>query len=593
MSDSASPELALLESENQGEVTPAAGPVPRLWPALVILLLQLVTLGLTVTPSINNFLRFVLMMLGPAVCVLLFMAWLLLASRLQWRHRFLILSGQILSMVLIGPLLHESMYVAFWIYGAPLSIALITLMLWIASRWRSMPRTITTVAVVLTGASLFLVGRLDGFDGNYLPELRWRWTQPSELSILAEKSGESKTVEAPAELPAVTASDWPAFRGAGRDGIVTTAKLPVDWEANPLEEMWRAPVGPAWSSFASVGDRLYTQEQRGENELVVCYDASTGTEIWRRADNTRFNEVVSGSGPRATPTYADGKLFTLGGTALLNCLDAATGELKWQKELGQSGGGNTPIWGYSSSPAVVDSKVIVYTGGPKSGEMTAFDVETGDKLWSVDSPGMNYSSPHVATVAGRTLVLIAGPRKIIAADPASGEIAWQYKHNGDSNMGVVQPQVIDGKTLIIPFGDGAGVARIDVTREDDAWQVEHQWDSKHLKPSFNDFVYFKNHIYGFDQEIFACIDIEQGRRQWKGGRYGFGQVILFPQQSLLLVAAENGELVLLKATPDGHQELARLQAIQGKTWNHPMVSGNRLIVRNGAEAVCYRLPDAS
>jgi len=592
VSELKSPEVALIESgsspaDEPGETPPPA--VPRVWPAVLIVLLQACFMVLTITPSINNFSRFIAMMVGPAACLLLFMAWLLLLSRLQWRHRFLILSGMFLVLLLTAPLLHRSMYVVLWLYGMPLTMAVITLTLWLASRWNSTPRTITTLLAVLLAASPFQAARMEGFDGSYHPQFRWRWSQPADVRILAKKPGTSKTVAAATSLPPLTASDWPGFRGPHRDSRVTTAVLPTGWDKSPLEEMWRIPVGPAWSSFAGAGERLYTQEQRGGNELVVCYHADTGKEIWRRADLSKFNEVVSGSGPRATPTLAKGRVYTLGGKAILNCLDAATGKLIWQKDLGKDKE-PAPIWGYSASPLVFENSVMVYLGGPQSGQMLAFATADGKPLWSVDSPGMNYSSPHLATLAGKTCVLLAGTKKIMAIEPASGGIAWQYNHNGKSSMAVVQPHVIDGKSVIVPFGDGDGVARIDVELAGGKWKVKHVWDSKSLKPSFNDFVYFQDHLYGFDQEIFTCISLQNGRRKWKGGRYGFGQVMLFPDQSLLLVAAENGSLVLLKADPAKHQQLASMQAVEGKTWNHPMVLGNRLVVRNGVEAVCYKLP---
>ena len=271
----------------------------RLWPAFAILLIQLVTLALTVTPAINNALRFGIMMLGPAICVLLFAGWLFLFSRLRWRDRFAIFLGLVISGVVAGQLIDPSMGVALWIYGAPLAMMLTTTALWLGQRYSPSKRTMTVLATLVCGWSIFLAGRMEGFDGSYRPELRLRWSQSSEATLASEAANSSKRSDVAAPDLQADAMDWPGFRGATRNGHVRQLTIPTDWNTDPLRELWRIPVGPAWSSFAAVGDRLFTQEQRGENEVVVCYDATSGSEIWRHADIARFSEVVSGAGPRA------------------------------------------------------------------------------------------------------------------------------------------------------------------------------------------------------------------------------------------------------------------------------------------------------
>ncbi|MCA9123798.1 MAG: PQQ-like beta-propeller repeat protein [Planctomycetaceae bacterium] len=348
-------------------------------------------------------------------------------------------------------------------------------------------------------------------------------------------------------------------------------------------------MGPAWSSFAAVGNRLFTQEQRGDSEVVVCYDADSGVEIWRHADVARFSEVVSGAGPRATPTFHDRRLYTLGGQGLLSCLDASSGELQWNRDLMEEFEAPLPMWGFSASPLVIDDLVIVYVGASNGRGLVAFDRKTGESEWQIASSGMNYSSAQLVTLVERPLILCASTAKLVAVDPATGTVAWEYEHSGQRSMAIVQPQQISAKSVIVPFGDGGGVARIDLQMVDDVWQLTERWRSNNLKPSFNDFVYYNGHLYGFDQHIFTCIDAETGQRQWKRGRYGFGQVILFAEQGLLLITAEKGELVLLEANPKQHTELTRLESLSGKTWNHPTVARKRLFVRNGAEAICYDL----
>jgi outer membrane protein assembly factor BamB len=556
-------------------------------------LLQLVTLILTVTPAINNTVRFGFMVLGPAVCGLLFAAWLLLFSRLRWRDRMAILSGSILAGILAGQGIDSTMGVALWIYGVPLAMALTTAVLWMGRRWKPLRRTSTVLVVVAGGWGLFATARLEGFDGSYWPELRWRWIASREQRFAGNSPSKATVGDvAPMALEA-SAEDWPGFRGPTRDGRVRRTRISADWTATPPRELWRMAVGPAWSSFAAVGNRLFTQEQRGESEVVVCYDADSGAEIWRHADITRFADVVSGAGPRATPTFADGRLYTFGGRAVLSCLDGSTGTLLWQRDLMTEIDAQLPVWGFAASPLVSRGVVIVYAGGSAGRGLVAYEATTGEPRWHVAGSGMNFSSAQPVTLADRELVLFASTAKLVAVDPATGSVVWDYQHHGQRSMAIVQPQQISSRSIIVPFGDGGGLARIDVELVDNVWQVAERWRTRSLKPSFNDFVYYEGHLYGFDQNIFTCINAETGQRCWKRGRYGFGQVILFDEQGLLLITTEQGEIVLLEANPEQHVELIRLAALTGKTWNHPVVARNRLVVRNGVEAVCYDLSAAA
>ncbi|HMP08458.1 MAG TPA: PQQ-binding-like beta-propeller repeat protein, partial [Lacipirellulaceae bacterium] len=168
-----------------------------------------------------------------------------------------------------------------------------------------------------------------------------------------------------AEAPPLqaTAEDWPGFRGAQRDGVVRGTSIRTDWDAAPPVRLWKRRVGPGWSSIVVVGNRLYTQEQRGENEAVVCCDADTGRPVWVHEDAARFAEAMGGVGPRATPTFHEGRVYSLGATGVLNCLDAATGRLRWSRNVADDGQGRVPYWGFCSSPLIVDDCVIVFAGG--------------------------------------------------------------------------------------------------------------------------------------------------------------------------------------------------------------------------------------
>ncbi len=352
-------------------------------------------------------------------------------------------------------------------------------------------------------------------------------------------------------------AEWPGFRGPGRDGIARGAvTIETDWSVAPPVELWRRAVGPGWSSFAVQGGLVYTQEQRGEEEVVSSYDAATGELVWRHGDATRFWESNAGAGPRATPTLSGGRLYALGATGVLNALDAADGSVVWSRDLAADAEAEIPIWGFSSSPLVVGDLVLVAAAG----RLVAYDLVTGEPRW-VGSSGSGYSSPHRLTLDGVEQVLMLVDGGVAAVAPSDGTLLWEHAWAGGA---IVQPNLTgDGEVLLGLAGmsGGVGIRRLAVSRSggmtanaelagDTGWTVEERWTSKGLKPYFSDFVVHEGHAYGFDGRILACIDLADGERRWKGGRYGNGQLVLLPEQDLLLVLSEKGGLALVEASPD-------------------------------------------
>ena len=199
-------------------------------------------------------------------------------------------------------------------------------------------------------------------------------------------------------IPELSAGDWPGFRGPNRDGKLTGTTINADWSAHPPKLLWRHVVGPGWSSFCVVGNNAYTQEQRGEMEVVACYDLNTGAEIWAHQDQTRFEEAIAGPGPRATPTFADGKLYAFGARGRLNCLNPATGDVIWTRYVLAESGAPLPIWGFSASPLVTGGLVTVITGG-KGKSVMAYAADTGKPAWAAGD-GWSYASTQLSKIDG-------------------------------------------------------------------------------------------------------------------------------------------------------------------------------------------------
>jgi outer membrane protein assembly factor BamB len=362
-------------------------------------------------------------------------------------------------------------------------------------------------------------------------------------------------------------------------------RIETDWSRSPPVQLWRRPIGPGWSSFAVHGDVLYTQEQRGEDEVVAAYKVTTGEPVWRHRDPVRFWESNGGAGPRATPTLSKGRVYTFGATGILNALDAGIGTVLWSRNVASDSDTKVPGWGFASSPLVVDDVVIVAAGG----KLAAYNLATGDPRWFGPAGGMSYSSPHRLNIDGVTQILLLSGTGATSVAPATGTVLWQHAWPGGA---IVQPALTaDGDVVInsIAMTGGNGTRRIAVARGSDGWSVEERWTSTGLKPYFNDLVVHKGHAFGFDGSILACIDLGDGKRTWKGGRYGNGQLVLLPDQNLLLVLSEEGELALVAATPDQFKEIARFPALDGKTWNHPVLVGDILLVRNGQQMAAFRL----
>jgi outer membrane protein assembly factor BamB len=247
-----------------------------------------------------------------------------------------------------------------------------------------------------------------------------------------------------------------------------------------------------------------------------------------------------------------------------------------------------PIWGFAGSPLVVGDTVIVAT----SGRIAAYDAATGAPRWFGPKNGGGYSSPHLLTIGGVPQVLLLRGARTTSFNPSDGTLLWEHS-SGEATGSIVQPGLAGEGEILVATNDamgGNGIRRIGVAKGPGGWTVQERWTTKGLKPYFNDFVVHEGHAYGFDGSILACIDLADGQRKWKGGRFGNGQLVLLPDQDVLLVLSEDGELGLVKAAPDQFTELARVPALEGKTWNHPALAGDVLLVRNGEQMAAFRLP---
>jgi outer membrane protein assembly factor BamB len=562
----------------------------RLWPGVVVVALQWVAVfgtGLVAPATVVHFFG---MVGGPLVGALLLALWWLFFSRASWTDRIGGIVAPVVCFLVTQRLVHETAGMALVVFGIPVLCLAFVAALLVTRRWPAARRRWGVAAVLVLACAFWMTVRTNGVDGALNVDFAWRWSATSEETFLASSTAAAEPGAVSEAGIDVDGPSWPEFRGSERNSRVTGVALDPDWNGSPPEELWRRPIGPGWSSFAVVGDRLFTQEQRGEDEVVSCYSAATGDPLWVHRDRARFWESLAGAGPRATPTFHEGRVYAYGATGILNCLDAADGSPIWSRDVTVDSEATVPDWGFASSPLVVDDLVIVFAGGADGKGVAAYDRATGEPRWFAPTGQLSYSSPQLASIDAIPQILILTGDGATGLSPEDGAVFWEHAWPLSGGARIVQPGVLDGGRVLIGTGFGQGVRLVTVSLQSGAWTVDEGWTSRNLKPYYNDFVAHREHLFGFDGSILACIDLETGARQWKRGRSGNGQLLLIADQNLLLVLSERGEIVLVNADPEAFEELARMPAIAGKTWNHPVLVEDRLFVRNGEEAAAFRLP---
>jgi outer membrane protein assembly factor BamB len=511
-----------------------------------------------------------------------------------WRRRWWLGGGLLAAWITIAA-------VAFWgrlgdfvprgvvlLISVPASLYMVwlTWMFFYPWRWRNRLGWLAVFMVLVAPYWVFL--KLEGLTGDNRFNYVWRDWRATRFDDDTQMSTEAGVNEL---LANVARGDYPQFLGPDRTGVLKDIRLDRDWQRHPPKELWRRPVGAGWSAFAVSGDYALTQEQRNDDECVVCYQLTTGKQVWVHTDAVRFESPMGGLGPRATPTIAGGRVYTLGATGTLNCLDGATGARIWSADILQ--GRENTYHGSSTSPLVDENAGVVYVcpAGKEGPSLAAYDMDRGELRWSGGEHRGSYASPAYANLDGVLQILVHNEQGLTGHSPDDGQVLWHFPWTNSVVTNASQPIVHAGgeNRVLLSTDYGKGAALIHVSRDAASnWQVKQLWTSRHMKTKYCTAILYDRYVYGLDEGILACIDVAEGRRQWKGGRYGHGQLLL--AGGLLIILTERGEVVLVEPNPKELRELGRIEALNAKTWNHPALAGPYLLVRNGEEAACYELP---
>jgi outer membrane protein assembly factor BamB len=502
-------------------------------------------------------------------------------------------------------------------------IAGMTLLVWFTlfSSHPGLLRWMAVAGVLLAIGAFFALFRFVGVSGDMFLTFEPRWVAPADRAI-----GALAPIAADADLATTTDDDFPQFLGPERRNWVPDPELARDWQTSPPKELWRRPIGAGWSAFAVVNGYAVTMEQRGDEEWVACYRVDDGEPVWGHAITARHENPLGGIGPRGTPTIHAGRVYALGATGVLRCLDGNTGKLLWQDDLRARYGLDAVTdevlvqWGRAASPLIVDDLVVVPAGGPRESakSLIAFQAETGEVAWEGGYDQISYASPVLATLAGVRQILIVNEKTASGHDPKTGELLWSHDWPGNEAIPAAaagedprtrlaslpgnssqdaassQPVPLPGDRLLLTKGYGGGAALLQFA-EGDGGAVkiaETLWrNPKALETKFTNVAVIGDHVYGLSNGYLECVELATGEKTWRKTRqqnYGHGQVL--GVGNLLLVQAEDGRVALVDADPKKFVELATLAVLSDKTWNNLCLAGNKLLVRNSREAVCLELP---
>ena len=378
---------------------------------------------------------------------------------------------------------------------------------------------------------------------------------------------------------AVSAQDWPQWRGANRDAKATGFNAPATWPKE-LAQKWRITVGAGDATPALVGDKLYVFSRQEGDEVIRCLDAASGKELWQdkyAADAVTGPDSGHG-GPRSSPAVVGGKVVTLGVCGTVSCVDAATGKMIWRKT---DFPGAWPRFHTATSPVIVDGLCITQLGKDSDGAVVAYDLATGDQKWKWTGEGPGYASPVVVTVGDTKMVVTETAKSIVGIGVADGKLLWQAPYAPQGMAYNAATPIVDGQTLIF-CGQGRGARAVKIEKQGDTFAAKELWSNTENSVQFNSPILKNGLLFGLSQKgNFFCVSAETGKTAWvdpTGGRGGFGSIV--DAGSVLVALTSKSQLTAFEPSEKQYSELANLKVSDKPTYAYPVLAGNRLFVKD-------------
>ena len=378
----------------------------------------------------------------------------------------------------------------------------------------------------------------------------------------------------------VFADDWPQWRGANRDGKVSGFKAPATWPKE-LTQKWKVTVGRGVATPALVGEKLYVFARQGEDEVTLCLNAGDGKEVWR---DKYAAQAVTGPanrypGPRSSPAVADGKVVTLGVGGVLSCLDAASGKLVWRKDPFPK---VVPRFFTSMSPIIVDGMALGHLGAAGNGALIAYELSSGNEKWRWAGEGPEYASPTLLTVGGVKQIVTLSEKSIVGIGAADGKLLWKLPFVPVRRAYNSATPIVDGQTVIYT-GGGRGTKAVKIEKQGDGFAARELWSNPDLATQFNTPVLKDGLLFGLsNRNNLFCINAQTGKTAWTDstarGRGGFGAIV--DAGSCLLALPSDSELLVFKPSDKQYEELARIKVAETATHAYPVISGNRMFVKD-------------
>ena len=390
-----------------------------------------------------------------------------------------------------------------------------------------------------------------------------------------------------APAPVAAGQDWPQWRGPNRDGAVTSFSEPASWPEG-LTEQWTVDVGLGYATPLVVGDRIYTYTRQDEDEVMMALDARSGEIIWRTSYPAPFgmNPATARhrAGPKSTPTFADGRLFTLGMSGIVTAFDAETGRQLWQKPAPPV----EPLYHTAMSPVVEGDLMIVHVGGHDDGALTAFDVATGDIRWSWDGDGPAYGSPVVVELEGTRQVVTFTQENLVGVSVATGDLLWRRPYTTQATT-TSQTPILYRNTLI-ETGRGNGITAFRVVRLADRWTTEDVWHTDDVSLHMTNGVVIDGVLFGLshlNSGQYFGLDLDTGQVLWTSDPRQAENAAIVRAGDTIFSLEDDAELVVVRHSRTGFEPLGRYEVANSPTWAQPALSTNRLFVKDVASLTLW------